>query len=65
MKCVRSHEGEITRVTNEKADSLVKTNQWNFCSKQLWKENVRDVNKNDTSKKENNKKKSRRKNGKV
>ena len=35
----------INRVSDSEAIILVKTSEWNYVSKVLWKEKVRDVNK--------------------
>ena len=35
----------IKRVSDSEAKTLVKTSEWNYVSKVLWKEKVRDVNK--------------------
>lgn len=40
MKTLK-RQGEIVRVPEETVDILLK-NGWEFCSKQEWKENVRD-----------------------
>ena len=35
----------IKRVSDDEAITLVKTSEWDYASKELWKEKVRDVNK--------------------
>ena len=47
MKCVKNNDGNIRRVKDEMADTLVKMG-WGYCSKQAWKEQVRDVGKLET-----------------
>ena len=42
MKCVKSNTGEIKRVTNERAEAMVKTG-WVYIPKKEWKETVRKV----------------------
>ena len=51
----------IKRVSDSEAITLVKTSEWNYASKELWKEKVRDVSKKD---KEDKPKKKKGKKGK-
>lgn len=38
MKCIKRNDGlEIKRVSNEKADELVDSKKWSYCSKKEWK----------------------------
>ena len=46
----------IKRVSDSEAIILVKTSEWNYVSKVLWKEKVRDVNKKDKEEKPKKKK---------
>jgi len=46
MKCVKKGE-DVQRVSDKKADKLVKQHGWEYCAKHLWK-NKREV-KNETS----------------
>ena len=46
----------IKRVSEDEAITLVKTSEWNYASKELWKEKVRDVNKKDKEEKPKKKK---------
>lgn len=41
MKCVKIDNGEIIRVTNEKADKLVKEKKATYANKKEWKEQGR------------------------
>ena len=46
MKCIMSvDEKHIKRVTDEKASELYHEGGWRYVSKSLWKEQVRDQNK--------------------
>ena len=51
----------IKRVSDDEAITLVKTSEWDYASKELWKEKVRDVSKKD---KEDKPKKKKGKKGK-
>ena len=46
----------IKRVSDDEAITLVKTSEWDYASKELWKEKVRDVNKKDKEEKPKKKK---------
>ena len=46
----------IKRVSDSEAITLVKTSEWDYASKALWKEKVRDVNKKDKEEKPKKKK---------
>ncbi len=46
----------IKRVSNSDAKVLVKTSEWDYASKELWKEKVRDVSKKDKEEKPKKKK---------
>jgi len=37
MKCIKKH-GEIRRVSDSQAVTLVKDNGWTYCPKKEWKE---------------------------
>ncbi len=37
MKCIKLTSGEIKRITNEKAEKLVKQEKAQYCSKSEWK----------------------------
>ncbi len=41
MKCIKSKDGEIRRVTDMDADNKVKMYGWVFVPKSEWKTNVR------------------------
>jgi len=43
-KCVRNKDGTIKRIDEDQAANFVKMG-WEYCSKQAWKEQVRDVDK--------------------
>jgi len=43
MKCI-TNDGEIKRVSDTEAYKMVKSG-WKFCAKKLWKEKIRDSNK--------------------
>ncbi len=46
MKCIMSVDKKhIRRVTDEQASELYHEGGWRYVSKSLWKEKVRDVNK--------------------
>jgi hypothetical protein len=45
MKCIKSKEGEIRRVSNVDADTKVANFGWVFIPKSEWKTKVRDFNK--------------------
>ena len=45
MKCIKSKEGEIRRVSNVDADAKVANFGWVFIPKAEWKTKVRDFNK--------------------
>ena len=46
MKCIMSvDEKHIRRVTDEEASELYHDGGWRYVSKSLWKEKVRDINK--------------------
>ena len=46
MKCIMSvDEKHIRRVTNEEASELYHDGGWRYVSKSVWKEKVRDINK--------------------
>ena len=46
----------IKRVSDDEAITLVKTSEWDYVSKVLWKEKVRDVSKKDKEEKPKKKK---------
>lgn len=41
MKCIKSKDGEIRRVSNAEADNKLKIHGWVFVPKLQWKTNVR------------------------
>ena len=41
MKCIKSKDGEIRRVSDVDADNKVKVHGWKFIPKSEWKLNVR------------------------
>ena len=45
MKCIKSKEGEIRRVSEKDADAKVANYGWVFIPKSEWKTKVRDFNK--------------------
>jgi len=45
MKCI-TKGSKIIRVTDEKADQMVTEHGYEYCPKNIWKEKVRDLNKN-------------------
>jgi len=43
-KCVKHYsKEEVKRVSDKKADEMVKTGYWHFVSKSVWKRSVRSV----------------------
>ncbi len=55
MKCVANvATHKIKRVTNELANILVSSGDWNYVPKAIWKRDVRDVSKNTKPNKEAN-----------
>jgi hypothetical protein len=41
MKCIKSKDGEIRRVSDVEADNKIKIHGWVFVPKSEWKTNVR------------------------
>ena len=61
MKCMMSVDKKhIQRVTDEKAVELFHDG-WNYITKSIWKEKVRDINKKEETKKTKKTKKSKKK----
>ena len=61
MKTMMSVDGKhINRVTDEKASELYSEGGWRYVSKSMWKEKVRDVNKEEKTTKKTKKKKVRK-----
>ncbi len=52
MKCVKSVDGKISRVSDVLAAERVESGKFQYCGKAEWKKTVRDVGKNKTSKKD-------------
>lgn len=38
MKCIKSNKNGIMRVTNERAEELVKGGSWSYIPKKVWKD---------------------------
>tara|TARA_Y100000034_G_scaffold135086_1_gene205626 strand:+ start:1653 stop:1793 length:141 start_codon:yes stop_codon:yes gene_type:complete len=45
MKTLINKDGKFLRATDRRAISLVKSGEWNYCSKSEWKEKSRDLDK--------------------
>lgn len=41
---VNKTTNQIKRVSDKEAIKITKNNNWKYCSKSLWKKNVRDAN---------------------
>jgi len=41
MKCIKKDGEKIRRVSDNKANEMVKTQGWSYCSKSKWKDQER------------------------